>query len=399
MVHLPVHRLIHCAALAALTLCACAPSDGGAASSGQPAGHESTPVLATTRQPPALPTAPARQDAIPARVVVQSPDQTLLLIDPQGGAQPLAAPGFEVLVGAAPPGADLPLFVLAPLEAQLTVPVYEVRGGDLLPVEYIQGEQVTGLAVGPADESGAARIAWGILSGDDRSAARLFAAYTGGADSRLLREIDSPEELTELIPLRWSDDGQVLYYAERAAGPGSYMLFEGYTAFYAYDLAASSSRPLLPSGLLEGAAMCLDSLAPGADRIAHHCEGVGVIDLQSGAVDVVRLPAELQGGQVGSIHFNPAGDRLAFAAARGTGDDLAAEQGWVLVTDGFSGPARVVAASLPGSYYKVLGWLDDDTLALQLWSTVDAVHSVWAIPAAGGDLVFLSAGRAVAILR
>ncbi len=397
----PVYRLMLCAALAALTLCACASPGGTPPPLDRSAAGalSATSVLDPTWQSPALPTDPAQEEATPARVVVQAPDQALLLISPDARAELLASPGFEVLPGAAPSGADLPLFVLAPLESRRTAPVYEVRGGDLLPVEYIQGEQITGLAIGPADGSGMARIAWGTLSGGDPIASRLLTAYTNGTDIRLLREVASSEELTELIPLHWSDDGRVLYYAERAAGPGGYRLFEGYTAFHAYDLAASSSRLLLPSGLLEGAVMCLDSLAPGAGRIAHHCEGVGVIDLAGGASTAIQFPAEIQPGQVGSIHFSPDGGRLAFAAALGRGDDLSTEQGWVLVSDGLSGTARVVAASLSGSYYEVLGWLDDETLALQLWSTVDTMHSVWAVPAAGGDLVFLYAGRAVAILR
>ena len=82
-----------------------------------------------------------------------------------------------------------------------------------------------------------------------------------------------------------------------------------------------------------------------------------------GGVTQIQPPAVVTDAAVlGDARFSPDGSRLAFAMARSAPDN---EQGWVAVSQGMSGPARLVAASPAGDYFSVWGWLDDQTLILQ----------------------------------
>ncbi|MFZ2095329.1 MAG: hypothetical protein WAV05_01705 [Anaerolineales bacterium] len=63
-----------------------------------------------------------------------------------------------------------------------------------------------------------------------------------------------------------------------------------------------------------------------------------------------------------SARFSPSGDLLAFALAQGNPDN---ERGWVAVGDSTGGASKLVLAGDAGSYYSVLGWLDDQTLLVQ----------------------------------
>jgi tricorn protease-like protein len=66
---------------------------------------------------------------------------------------------------------------------------------------------------------------------------------------------------------------------------------------------------------------------------------------------------------MGSARFSPDGSRVAFALAAG---DPSAEQGWIAVSDGASGSSKLVLTSEAGSFDSVIGWLDDQTLLVQV---------------------------------
>ena len=104
--------------------------------------------------------------------------------------------------------------------------------------------------------------------------------------------------------------------------------------------------------------------------VANHCTQnvITIRDLSTGETTTIQPPADVTGyRQMGSARFNPTGDRVAFALAKG---DPSNERGWVAIGNRLGGAAKLILAGDAGSYYTVLGWLDDQTLLLQSNSLV-----------------------------
>src|SRR5258705_13899794 len=100
-------------------------------------------------------------------------------------------------------------------------------------------------------------------------------------------------------------------------------------------------------------AICLDDISPDESQAALHCglQDISVLSPAGGGVTHIQPPPEVaEFGQLGDARFSPDGSRLAFGLARGAPD---AEQGWVAVSLGMSGPARLVATSPANDSFSV----------------------------------------------
>ena len=107
----------------------------------------------------------------------------------------------------------------------------------------------------------------------------------------------------------------------------------------------------------------------------------------------IQPPPEVtEFGQLGDARFSPDGSRVAFGLARGTPD---AEQGWVAVSQGMSGLARLVVTSPANEYFSVWGWLDDQTLILQ---SRGATPGLWLVGADGSDLRRVADGTLLGVV-
>lgn len=280
--------------------------------------------------------------------------------------------------------------------------VYEVTPVQSRPLALdIEGEP-RAIAVGVEPGSPDIRLAVGAIT------------ITEGpfVSSLLLQTVDAPEgELIEeqtgdliwYAPVRWSEDGQRLYYSQEPAGIGGYILFGGWSSLFVYDVATATSTPLIPFDVATFG-ICLDDLSPDAQWVAHHCEPEAGITLMSVAADepdvVIAPPEEIAGevGQLGSAHFSPDGSRIGFALARGVPES---EQGWVAVTDDLSGSSRVLMTGEPNTYYNVMGWADDQTLVVQQYRAAGGSASdtaVWLVPVDGGEAEMIGEGRFVTVI-
>ncbi len=95
---------------------------------------------------------------------------------------------------------------------------------------------------------------------------------------------------------------------------------------------------------------------------------------------------------LGSAKFSPDGSQVAFGLARG---DPQNEMGWVAVSDGLSGPSRVILESPAGGYFSVVSWLNSSTLLLQ-WAGVscgeDCPAGLWTVGTDGQGLTQVADG-------
>jgi hypothetical protein len=90
---------------------------------------------------------------------------------------------------------------------------------------------------------------------------------------------------------------------------------------------------------------------------------ITIRDLQNGGMTTIQAPTDAAGYRLmGSARFSPAGDLVAFALAQGDPNN---ERGWVAVGPSSGGTGKLVFTGAAGSYYTVLGWLDDQTLLVQ----------------------------------
>jgi tricorn protease-like protein len=125
---------------------------------------------------------------------------------------------------------------------------------------------------------------------------------------------------------------------------------------------------------------------------------ITVRDLQNGGSTTIQVSPDFTGYRVmGSARFSPAGDRVAFALAKSDPND---EQGWVAVGDSTTGIAQLVLTSDTGSYYSVLGWLDDQTLLVQSYSIGDpnGVNQVLTVTADGSVMTKVADGSLLTVI-
>src|SRR5690554_4818972 len=296
---------------------------------------------------------------------------------------------------------DTNIYGLARMGDDAPLQVFEITPVQTRPLELdIEGEPQA-LAVAVAPGSPDIRLAVGAIN---------FTEDSLGA-SLLLQTVDAPqgeliaEQTGELIwyaPLRWSEDGQRLYYSQEPVGIGGYILFGGWSSLLEYDVATQTTTTLSPFDV--AAFICLDDLSPDEQWVAHHCEpgaGITLMKVAGDEPDVVIAPPEeiaSEVGQLGSARFSPDGSRIGYALARGVHES---EQGWIAVTDDLSGASRLLLTGEPNTYYNVMGWADDHTLVVQQYGSFGASPSdtaVWLVPVDGGEPVMIGEGRFVTVI-
>src|SRR5205085_6679589 len=219
---------------------------------------------------------------------------------------------------------------------------------------------------------------------------QIFISALDGAGAHAALK-DSGERVLRVI--RWSTDGLRLYFSREPLGLGGYILFGGFSNLWEMNLADGATREIVPDSA--AGAICLDDISPDESQVADHRgqQSIRVLSPVGGGVTHIQPPPEAaEFGQLGDARFSPDGSRLAFGLARGTPD---AEQGWVAVSQGMSGPARLAATSPANDYFSIWGWLDDQTLILQSHGTTPGV---WLVGADGGDLRRVADGTLLGVV-
>lgn len=139
----------------------------------------------------------------------------------------------------------------------------------------------------------------------------------------------------------------------------------GASNLYKIDITTKDVTEIIPQTSDTGQNPCLDAISGDYRFVADHCNHnvITIRDLQNGGTTTIQAPADVKGYQLlGSARFSPTGDRVAFALAQGNPDN---ERGWVAIGASSGGTAKMILIGDAGSYYTVLGWLDDQTLLVQ----------------------------------
>ena len=343
-----------------------------------------------------VPTPPPAE--IEYQVVMQAADDSVVLVSRDQQIQVLGYPGMTLSnAHAITMPAGKTLYVLPDVPSTEESPIHAITGQGIETLTLNPGQSAQGIVALPGADDQPDRLAWSTTTPTEETLeTTLFVSDASGENQETLLTLSSNDFRT-LLPVRWTSDGSALYYSKQAVGLGGYILFGGYTDLYRLDLETEADVDML-AGLFDNAFICLDDISTDYTLVAHHCEGVGVVNITDQSSIAIE-PPNVAYSLLGSVRFAPDGSRVAFAMAAGRGSQaLLEEQGWIAVSDGLTGASHLLATSEPGSYYEVLGWLDDQTLLAQLWDLAAANNSVWTIDVDSGELTLLSNGRFLGVL-
>ncbi len=243
-------------------------------------------------------------------------------------------------------------------------------------------------------------LAWGTQLYPADSSNLVIANPDGSNQESLLSLSSTVQPPVQLVAEFWSADGQSLYFSKEPVGIGGYILFSGASNLYKIDIHTKEVTEIIPQAASNGPQTCLDAISGDYRYIADHCsQGVITIrDLQAGTSTTLQPPADFSSYTVmGSARFSPAGDRVAFAMAKGNPDN---EQGWVAIGNRTGGTASIILTSEPGNYYNVQGWLDDQTLLVQSFSVgnPDGVNQILTVSADGSTVTKIYDGDFLTVI-
>ncbi len=301
--------------------------------------------------------------------VVQSSDRNIQIVNPNIPLGPTYNPAFN---GFLPTGASIQGTAYV-LDFSSPARVVAIDANGSRDLAFIQNPTY-GLAIWRGGLGSSPLLAWGTQLSASATSSTLQIAAPDGSMLETLLSIDSgntPGAL-QLVAEFWSADGQSLYFSKEPIGLGGYILFSGASNLFKIDIKTKEVTEIIPVAPATGPVACLDAISGDYRYVADHCTQnvITIRDLQAGSITTIQAPTDVTGYRLmGSARFSPAGDRVAFALAQGDPNN---ERGWVAVGTSSGGVAKLVLVGDTGSYYTVLGWLDDQTLLVQLNSVSSA---------------------------
>jgi hypothetical protein len=327
--------------------------------------------------------------------VVLTTDRTIQVVSPSIPLGPTYNPAFN---GFLPSGGSI-LGTAYVLETSLSKAVAVDSNGQH-DLSFIQ-KPTYGLAIWRGGEGSQPLLAWGTQPvGDDRASSLMIANPDGSNLETLLTiNLDSSVPV-QLVAELWSADGKSLYFSKEPIGLGGYILFSGASNLYKIDIATKEVTEIVPQAPSSSPQICLDAISGDYRFVADNCtqDVITVRDLQSGTTATIQPPSDVIGFRLmGSARFSPSGDRVAYAMAQGNPDD---EHGWVAVGDRSGGMSKLVLVGDAGSYYTVLGWLDDQTLLVQAntLGNPNAGSELLTVGADGANLTKVADGSLLTII-
>lgn len=222
-----------------------------------------------------------------------------------------------------------------------------------------------GLAIWRGGEGTQPLLAWGTQLYPEKSSSLMIANPDGSNLENLLTINLVADFPVELVAEFWSADGQSLYFSKEPVGLGGYINYSGASNLYQIDIATKQVTEVIPQAASNEPQVCLDAYSGDYRYVADHCTQnvITIRDLQTGKTVTIQAPSDVTGYQaMGSARFSPTGDRVAYTLAKRNPDN---EQGWVAVAASSGGESKLILTGDAGSWYTILGWLDDQTLLLQ----------------------------------
>ncbi len=242
-------------------------------------------------------------------------------------------------------------------------------------------------------------IAWGSLStGADRATSLMIAAPDGSNLQTLLTISPNTQSPVQLFAEFWSADGKDLYFSKEPVGLGGYIVFSGISDLYKINIANKQVTDIVPMPAEITQNPCIDAISLDYRFLADHCQQgeITIRDLQSSSTTSIQPPADFTGYRLmGTARFSPAGNQVAFALAKGDPNN---EQGWLAVGDSTGGTAKIIATGDPGSYYNVIGWIDDQTLLVQSISVSAPSNQVLTVKVDGSIISKVAEGILLSVI-
>jgi hypothetical protein len=298
--------------------------------------------------------------------VVSATDRTIQVINPNIPLGPTYNPAFT---GFLPAGGSL-LGTAYVLDFSSPFKAVAVKADGQQDLPFIKNPNYA-LAVWRGSQGSQSWLAWGTQPTSTDQTSSLQISAPDGSQLETLLTIDSTvDPRQQLVAELWSADGKSLYFSKEPWGIGGYILFSGASNLYKIDIATKQVSEVIPQTPPTNPQTCLDAISLDYRFVADHCTQnvITIRDLQNGGTTTIQAPADVTGYRLmGSARFSPTGDRIAYALAQG---DPSNERGWVAIGDRSGGVAKLILAGDAGSYYTVLGWLDDQTILVQSNSIV-----------------------------
>jgi len=378
----PKTALTLVAALAALAMMAC---DLGGSATATPAPlptntppPTAVPATATTAATATVTRVPATPTATPPPAIilaVAGSDHKIGLVTFDGQSIPLQqAPGnlYALATLSSDPGAPAKAYSIGP------------QGANELTFVNNSSEGFASFTGASAPQGEVAWDHWATSAVSGTVNSDIFVANSDGSKLRSVLKLTGDHVLHVV---RFSSDGQRLFYSQEPLGLGGYIPFSGVSNLSAVDLASGATTQLVPDAA--AGIICLDDFTPDVSLVALHCSKttIDILDTTTGNIGLITPPAVVTNWQLhGDARISPDQAHVAYAQAVGDPDH---EQGWVAVSDNITGTSHLVATSPAGDYFSVKGWLNNTTLVLQSWG---AKPGVWVVQADGSDLRRLADG-------
>ncbi len=330
--------------------------------------------------------------------VVQMSDHSIQVVNPQIPLGPTYNPAFNGFLPLG--GAILGTAYVLDVANQFKGVAVDANG-EQQDLSFIQGANY-GFAIWRGGLGATPLLAWGTQPTGDAQTSSLQISNPDGSNLQTLLTVDNTGAgPVQLVAELWSADGQSLYFSKEPVGLGGYIPFSGASNLYIIDLATKVITEVIPQAPSTSPQTCLDAISGDFRFVADHCSQnvITIRNLQNGNTATIQAPTDAAGYRLmGSARFSPAGDLVAFALAQGNPDD---ERGWVAVGPSSGGAGKLVFAGDAGSYYNVLGWLDDQTLLVQSISinNPDAGNQLYTVGVDGTNLTKVAEGSFLTIIE
>lgn len=156
-----------------------------------------------------------------------------------------------------------------------------------------------------------------------------------------------------LLPVRWSDDGSMVFFSKQRSGLGGYILFGAWHDLYKINLEAQEVTQL---------AQGVNDIAPNEvmlSKVSTDETGTDVIALVNDETDYLFSLSE-GFSRAGNVLFSPDGTKIAYNIAAGNPD----EEKYRVIVSEIGGPEETIVVNSNSFFPNVVRWLDNETLLL-----------------------------------
>lgn len=288
---------------------------------------------------------------------------------------------------------DAIYYVAAP-GASFSEVVRRVTSDGVVDLEFTRSD-APGLAFSVSADG--AHIAWSHTSyAEGPPFSQLWTAAIDGSGPTLVAqsEADDIEEFFVLEPVKWLDDGDLIY-AWQVSGIGGYILFFGWSSLYRYDVETAATTPLAAVAPNVTAPCWSDVTLDGAFALGACGSERAVVEREAATGIETVFPVLPEQGQAGAAVYAPQPGRLAYAIARSNPDD---EFGQLVLVAGTGGAPAAIASQAPGAFGR-LAWVDDSRLAAGYWQDLGPAESFIDLLNTDGSRSPIAAGELVGLMR